>query len=169
MKRIIGILILTVMILSLLTSCGLDVPKPAIKSGEFDFTITYELDGEEHTVSGVYVCEYAGLGFALDAGFTRDWEGYVKDAAMEEPLNIKRIEDNATLELRYSFFPDYFMNDPYSASYHAPEPYLAIRYEDEDGIWFEFDADFIYEEYNARIVSYEYEEPIDNSFDIFNW
>ena len=69
MKRIVGILVICIMLLSLLTSCGLDVPKPAIKSGEFDFSITYEFGGETNTVSGVYACKYAGLGFALDGGF----------------------------------------------------------------------------------------------------
>lgn len=169
MKRIIGILVITVMLLSMLTGCGLDVPKPAIKSGEFDFSVTYEINGETKTVSGVYACEYTGLGFYLDGGFSREWEGHVTDASLEEPITIARPEDNATLELRLDFYPDYFMGDASSAKNHEPIPYLAVRYESEDGISFEDGADFIYEEYKARIISYDYEEPIENSFDIFNF
>lgn len=169
MKRIVGILVLTVILLSMLTSCGLDVPKPAIKSGEFDFSVTYEINGETKTVSGVYACEYTGLGFSLDGGFHREWEGHVTDASVEEPINIAVLDDNATLELRLGFYPDYFMDDETSAKFHVPEPYLAIRYEDEDGIWFEDDRDFIYNEYKARVISYDYEKPIENSFDVFNF
>jgi hypothetical protein len=61
------------------------------------------------------------------------------------------------------------MNDPTSANYHEPEPYFAIRYESEDGISFEDNADFIYEKYKAKIISFDYEEPVENSYDVFNF
>jgi hypothetical protein len=32
-----------------------------VKEGRFDFSLTYEVDGEVKTYTGVYVCEYDGV------------------------------------------------------------------------------------------------------------
>ena len=53
------------MLSALLAGCGLEVPRPEIKEGEFDFIVTYEYNGEIKTVSGVYVCEFSGISWAL--------------------------------------------------------------------------------------------------------
>ena len=34
------------------------IPKPEIKKGEFDFVLTYEVDGEIDTIEGTYVCKF---------------------------------------------------------------------------------------------------------------
>ena len=41
----------------MLTGCGPDVPLPEVKEGIFDFTVTYELNGEVKTVKNTYVCK----------------------------------------------------------------------------------------------------------------
>ena len=35
--------------------------KQEVKEGRFDFSLTYEVDGEVKTYTGVYVCEYDGV------------------------------------------------------------------------------------------------------------
>ena len=42
--------------------------KKTIKKAQFNFSVTYEIDGEEKIYSGIYVCEYDGiyLFFGLD-------------------------------------------------------------------------------------------------------
>ena len=169
MKRLLGALIVVIMLLTALTSCGLDVPKPEIKSAEFDFSVTYEIDGVQNTVSGVYVCEYKGLGWALDGGYYRDWDGYVKDNTVEEIIVLCQVEEFATLDLHLGFYPDYLMNDPSLYWDRTCAPYLSVCYDDEEGLSFDSDADRIYEQYNARIVSFYYEEPIKNSFSPTNF
>ena len=164
MRRIVGVMLLTLMLISVLTSCGFEVPKPAIKSAEFDFTVTYEIDGVEGTVSGVYVCEYKGLGWALDGGYYREWEGYVKDNTVEEVISLCKVGEYDTLELCLGFYPDYMMGDPDLYWDIKCEPYLCVRHLDDEGLGFNSDATDILEMYNARIISYDYGEPIENSF-----
>ena len=41
------------------------IQKPEIKVGEFDFQLTYEIDGEIKTIEGTYVCEFDGIDRSL--------------------------------------------------------------------------------------------------------
>lgn len=78
MKRICCVFSLILLLSFCFTSCEVE-PAPKIKEGRFNFSITYEEWGEAKTVSGVFVCEYAGRSFTLEGGdFTRDWEGSVE-------------------------------------------------------------------------------------------
>ena len=45
------------------------MPVPSVKEGRFNFSFTYEINGEEKTYSGVYVCKYdASYVSAFDRG-----------------------------------------------------------------------------------------------------
>ena len=57
MKKITSVILLLV-ISVILTSCGLLAPRPDIKEGKFNISVTYEHNGEVKTASAVYVCEY---------------------------------------------------------------------------------------------------------------
>ena len=81
-------LLVALMLSALLAGCGLEVPRPEIKEGEFSFTVTYEYNGEIKTVSGVYVCEFSGISWALDGGYHRAWNGYIKGGEPEEAVEI---------------------------------------------------------------------------------
>ena len=37
------------------------IEKPEIKVGEFDFSLTYEIDSEIKIIEGTYVCEFDGI------------------------------------------------------------------------------------------------------------
>lgn len=162
----IGILLLATMLVSMLTGCGLQVPRPEIKKGEFAFTVTYELHGEVKTVSDVYVCEYDGIGWTLDGGHYRVWRGYFK-SGIEESFEIDRIGDDV-LWLDLDFYPAYFMGDPDWEWRGAPEPDLSVGITDDEGFYFECDTEIIEETYGAKLIGCEYDEPIVNSFSIFN-
>ena len=169
MKKISVLLILILALSISLTSCGLDVPRPEIKNGEFDFSVTYEYGGEQSTVSGVYVCEYAGLSWHLDGGYNRDWNGCVKNGEVEEMLEIAKLDDGSELYLVLHLYPEYFMGESIDGLWDKPEPYLTIRACNEDGeVSFIDDADEVEELCGAKIIGYEYDEPIENSFSIFN-
>ena len=164
MKRKLCALLLILVLACILASCGLTVPRPEIKNGEFDFTVTYEFNGEFKTVSGVYVCEYDGIDWVLDGVSHRDWVGYIKDGTTDECIKLATTEDGGIVELNLHFNPGHFMGDSYYEDDEPFEPWITVRIEDEEGLSFENDADLIAELYGARIISYEYDEPIENTF-----
>ena len=168
MRKIFSVLLLTVMLVGMLTGCGSDVPQPEIKKAEFDFSVTYEFNGETKTVSGVYVCEYNGKSWAIDGGWSRDWKGYIKDGAEEDIIIIGTTKDGNLVELNLAMLPEYFMDD-FVVGYHdAPQPYISVRLVDDEGLTFLCEPDEVEAHCGAKIISYEYDEPIQNSFSILN-
>ena len=163
MKKVFCSLIALLLLLLSLTSCDLALPRPEIKSGEFDFSVTYEYGGETKTVSGVYVCEYAGVDWVLDGGFHREWRGYIKGGTTEQNIVLGTAEDGGVVELYLAFDPDHFMGDSYWEEDEPFVPILTVRLYDE-GLYFENDVVNIAETYGARVISYGYDEPIENTF-----
>ena len=162
MKRTLCAIILVLMLSAMLSGCGLSEPRPEIKTGEFNFSVTYEYLGEVNTVSGVYVCEYDGIGWVLDGGYYRKWSGYIKDETTEENIVLGTAEDGGIVELYLALDPDAFMGDGYLDD-EPFLPYLSVRIIDE-GLSFESDVVILEETYGARIISYEYDDPIENTF-----
>ena len=162
------ILILTVALVLTFTSCGLTVPRPEIKEGEFDLSVTYELNGEQKTLTAVYICEYDGVSWSIEGGdFSRDWADRTEGQYEGDDYSaiIGKTEDGGDICLFFGVYPEYFMGDS-TGDRGVPEPSLYIAYpEDEDGGMRHIgDAAVIEEEYGAKILSYKYEKPIDNSY-----
>lgn len=157
------------MLACMLTGCGLTVPKPEIKEAEFDFSVTYEFNGERITISGVYVCEYSGTAWALDGGYNREWNGYIKDGKTEDTFEIGTTDAGDRVELRLAFIPEYFMGDFVDdGNREVPKPYIAVILEDSEGIRILHEPAEVEEYCGAKIIGYEYDEPIENSFGITN-
>ena len=170
MKRKLFTLILALALMFTLASCGLTVPRPEIKSGEFKYSVTYEYNGEVNTISGIYVCEYAGLSWALDGGYSRDWSGYIKGADDNDHIELGTIDDGDVVILVLNFFPEYFMDDFNYDLYDVPAPYIMIKdYTEDGGIRFIHEVDLIEELCGAKIISYEYDSPIENTFTMFDF
>ena len=168
MKKIFSILLLAIALSLVLTSCGLDVPRPEIKTGEFNFSVIYEYGGETKTVTGVYVCEYEGIDWAIDSDFHRDWSGYIKDGKMDGIIKLGDAEDGGEVQLNLHFNPDHFMGDEFIEGEDPFEAWISVVFVDGEGVRIEHDADVVAELYGARIIDYEYDEPISNSFSLFN-
>lgn len=164
MKKLFGALIVVLLLSLCLTNCGLTVPRPQVKTGEFNFSVTYEYGGETQTISGVYVCEYNGIDWSLDGESHRDWIGYIKDGTTEECIKLATAENGGIVELNLHFTPGHFMGDPYYEGDEPFEPWITVRIEDDEGLFFENDANLIAENYGAKIIRYEYNEPIKNTF-----
>lgn len=162
-RRVLFAFISIIITIALLTSCVESTPQPEIKSGEFNFSVTYEYAGEIQTISGVYVCEYAGTSWALDGGFGRDWRGYIKGNTTEDNIVLGTAEDGGVVELYLAFDPDCFMGDSYMVDDQPFQPILSVRLVNE-GLYFENDPEILIETYGARIIGYEYDEPIENVF-----
>ena len=68
------------------------IPKPDIRESEFDFALTYEVDGERKKIEGTYVCKYKGVIKNID-GVARKWKGYIKDHDDFTDYEIKTTDE----------------------------------------------------------------------------
>ena len=164
MKKKLSLLLAVWILIGMLAGCGLSVPRPEIKKSEFAFSVTYELGGEVKTISGVYVCEYDGVSWSLEGGYRRAWKGYIKDGTTEEQIKLATASDGGIVELNLYFDPNYFMGDSYRKSDEPFMPQMSVRLEDKEGLTFKSNADLIAETYGVRVISYEYDDPIENTF-----
>ena len=146
-------------------------PVPSVKEGRFDFSVTYEVDGEIKTISSVYVCKYVESTMWLD-GWGITWDAYIEDKeiAMLPPdnnynLSIVETNDDGTIYLDLSLNERYFMSQP--AEGRVSMPYLYIQYNEraaeEKGTYGDEDAAVI-ESYGVKIIEYEYAAPIENIY-----
>lgn len=166
MKKLFCITLLIFLLVGTLAGCWLDVLDPEVEKGEFDFSVTYEINGETKTLSGQYVCEYNGMTFALDGGAHREWKEYIKDGELEieEPIIIGTTKDGVEVTLGLDFYPEYFMDDPVRSREDAPVPYLSVTVTTDEGFYFLQEPEEVEEYCGAKIISYKYDEPIENSF-----
>ena len=156
--------VLVVMLTTLFSGCLAKVPLPKIKEGRFDFSITCEIKGEEKTFSGVYVCKYNGAYKTL-VGEGIYWKGYVENDNNGGVIPIQTNEDGV-IYIDLHFVPEYFMNDPDAICYDVPAPTLYMVYHSDNPD----EASYATEEevvakYGVRIISYNYADPIENSFE----
>ena len=173
-RRIISAVALMLVTACLLTGCGVTVPRPKVKEAKFDFSVTYEMNGEMDTIRGALVCQYAGTSWTIDGGtFTRDWVGHVEgvEAGSGYKVQLSTTEDGGKIFLALGLSPAYFMGETYMLDFYTPEPGLFIEYSNEadDMATVTSDEEMIAEVYGIRIISYEYDEPIENSFSVFNF
>ena len=164
LKKFVAVVIL-VITTSLFSGCLAKLPVPEIKDGRFNFSFTYEMDGEIQTYSGVYVCKYDGV-YVSCVGKGREWSGYIEN--LEGSIDIPIITNSdGVIYVAFNFRPEYFMGDPEYADYEVGAPWLYILYNDDDPDVFSIDnedtLDFM-AVYGVRILSYYYDEPIENTF-----
>ena len=150
------------------TGVFLGVPKPEIKEGEFDFALTYEVDGEIKKIEGTYVCKFDGVSRNLD-GVGRKWIGYIKDHDDSIDYEIKKTDDG-TIKINLDISSQFFMSDPFyklsgNTDDPKPEPYIYITAGDpsiEDPANEMFFS--LYEGDDVKIISFEYDAPIENIY-----
>ena len=166
--KILAVAILLMMMSVVLTGCAIRMPIPSVEKAEFEFSITYEIEGEIKTYTGVYVCEFAGV-YKSFYGNNRIWNGYVKDVP-DGVYAIIALEtnDEGTIYVDLGFYPEYFMADPDYADYDVPTPSMYIIYHSDDPDVTNSDHDDVidfYERFGIRIVGYDYPEPIENEYE----
>ena len=153
--------------ISMIAFFGSDT-KPVIKEGEFDFKIVCEVDGEMKTIEGTYVCKFEKVKYFLD-GINRKWNGYIKGHENFTSYALKTT-DEGVIKVNLDICSEFFMSDPgYKANANTddpkPEPYLYITSGDES---VEDPANEIlfnlYEGDDVKIISFEYDAPIENKY-----
>ena len=163
-KLFICVLLVTILS-SLFSGCATILPIPEIKEGRFDFSVTCEINGEEKTFSGVYVCKYKGAYKTL-AGEGVDWEGYIENSDDNGIVPIQ-TNDDGVIYIDLCFVPEYFMGDPDAILYDVPAPALYIIYHSDnpDESSYENDPEILETTYGVKLISYTYADPIENTFE----
>ena len=168
MKKIITAVISVLVLVSMLASCGHTVPEPEIKEGKFDVSVTYEVNGEVETLDLVYVCEYDGVHWTLEGNRCRTWTGHFEGYEEGDAIEVYKTEDGDKIQLCFLIYAEYFMGEPDYVEYFYPDV-LVERVYFEDGVeMIDSNQELLAEEYGARVISVEYDEPIENSFGTFN-
>lgn len=160
MKKIFVSLIAVLLLSFFLTSCGLNVPRPEIKEGRFNITVTYEHSGEVKEASGVYVCKYDGVvWFNVNRDSFVNWEesfeGDIKEGGI---IPICSTNDGGEIFISLLLYPEYFMGDPDYAEY-TPLIRAELFYDDDQID----DADVI-AGYGVKLIDCKYDKPIENTY-----
>ena len=164
MRKSLCFLIASLLLSLCLTSCGLTMPRPEVQEGQFDVSVTYEVGGETKTLDLVYVCDYDGVKMSLEGTRYRAWNGHFEGYEDGDVIEILKTDDGSRIVLNISVYAEYFMGEPESTDFY-PEARIERIYF-EDGIeMIDYDEELITEEYGIRIISIDYDEPIENSFD----
>lgn len=164
MKKSICILIICLLLSLSLSSCGLTVPRPEVKEGEFDVSITYEVDGEVKTLDLVYACEYNGVAFTLEGTHHRDWNGNFVGYEDGDVIPVLETTDGGKVALCVLIYPEYFMGEPdYIDDFFPIVMTNYIYYENGEEMIID-DQELVFENYGVRVIDCKYSEPIENSF-----
>ena len=137
------------------------VREPVIKEHDFNYSVTYKLDGEVKTFNGVLKCSFDENGSGDEDPTLRYYTGeYTSNGeVLESQVITIGNKDGIKLYIVTSLDVDYLMGDPdiYEYENGHEDPYLEAINESGEGV------DFT-EKFDAEIISWEYPEPIENSF-----
>ena len=162
MKKSICVLIVLLLISLSLTSCGITLPHPEVKEGEFDVSITYEVNGEVKTLDLVYVCEYDRVAWTLEGTCYRAWNGNFVGYDDGDVIPVLETE-GGKVALCVLIYPEYFMGEPDYIDFSPIVLTNYIYYEDGNEMIID-DQELIAEEYGVKVIGCKYSEPIENSF-----
>lgn len=141
---------------------GYSVQKPKVAQQEFPFTITYSYQGKTETISDIYVVEYVRVAkyFGDDSVA---WYGYIQNHDRLESDFYRLADiDGQVFSINLNMEPGYLMGDPkYAGSvcqptgaYHSFDGTNDITVTDPTEL----------AQLGLSIISWEYPEPIENSF-----
>lgn len=136
--------------------------KPTVTEAEFPFSITYELDGETVTIEDVYVARYSDNSGYADTK-SRVYVGKIGNMSEDQTVYTLKEDENGRIELCTHFYAEYMMGDAAEYNYFDEEPFEpGIYYYDAEEIEYH-DAETLQAQ-GVKLISFEYPEPIENSF-----
>ncbi len=162
-KMKLPIIILVIGLILAVSSCFFTgiMKEPTIKEHEFDYSVTYRLDGEIKTYEGGFKCSFDGHD-GDDDPTLREYVGvHTKNGNILNSISFTIAQkDGVELSIVADLDAAYLMGDPDKYEYVSgnEEPYLEAV--DQEGYGVEV-SDF----FDAEIISWEYPEPIENSFE----
>lgn len=138
------------------------IKEPVIKEQDFEYSISYRIDGEEKTLDGIFKCSFVGNSLY---GLTnaREYTGVHVQNGVELYERAFTVAQKDGIELCVVIMLDeeYLMGDSSIENIEVAneDPYL-VAYNSE-GIEVEISDTF-----NAEIIGWDYPEPVDNSFKV---
>ena len=162
--RLYNLLILLLLFSLGMTSCAILTPQPAIKEGEFDVSVTYEVNGEIKTLNLVYICEYDGVKRTLEGTVYRAWNGHFDGYADGDVIEVLATDDGGKIALCFLIYPEYFMGEPDYTDDFYPHVLINYIYYENGEEMIDTNQELISKNYGVKIISCEYDTPIDNGF-----
>ena len=137
---------------------------PTVTKQDFDFSITYKLDGETKTINGVYGSRFTGFGANGVDPLCRYYEGtYTVEGETDGDRCFTISEkDGYTLYIVALLNDSYLFGDVENDSYESGHEEPTLEAEDKDGN--QYDETNLPDVFDAEIVSFEYPEPVENTF-----
>ena len=137
-------------------------PKPQITYGEFPFELIYEINNETVVVKDTVVCKYDGVGINEGVGKFRKWKYFLKNAGGTSLLLTEDEERRIYCSVGDA---EYYMNDEQNPTGRPLEPHLfEIKKTTSTLDYDSLKPIEIMEHYNIKIISWNFSEPIENSF-----
>jgi len=163
-------------------------PKPEITYGEFDFKLVYEIDGEIQTIEDTIICEFDGFNIDEVNGKTRRWKEEFKNEQGNElyAFRVEQIDNPEFNEYKNGRKPDYnqivlknidhykvllsvadaeyFLGEPDDKTPGPVEPSIQVY---DKSICYYKDpkqSEEFLEPHNFKVISWECDEPIKNTF-----
>ena len=136
---------------------------PTVTEQDFQYSVTYKLNGKTETLDGVYRVRFDGARPGENS-IIRDYTGeYLTNTSEYHPAAYTIAEkDGLELCVITVFSNRYLMgdakNDPAATWMYTP--YLAVI--DQEGM--EYEDEEMLGKFNAELISYELPEPVENSF-----
>ena len=161
-KMKLPVIILVIGLILAVASClftGI-MKEPTIKEHAFDYSVTYRVDGEVKTHKGSYQCSFIGHD-GHDDPTLRLYDGVhkVDGNVSESSWFTVAQKDGAELSLIINLDADYLMGDPDKYEYVSGNEDPCLEATDAEGYPVEAS-----EVFGAEIISWEYPEPLENSF-----
>ena len=156
------IIIIAVGLILAIASCFFTgiVKEPTIKEHEFDYSVTYRIGSETKTYEGTFRCSFVGHD-GDDDPTLRLYDGvHTKDGNELGALWLTVAQkDDVELLMAVGLDAAYLMGDPdkYEYVHGNDDPYFEAI--DAEGYSVE-----VSEKFDAEIISWEYPEPIENTF-----
>ena len=137
---------------------------PTVTNKDFDFSITYKLDGETKTLNGVYSSRFTGFGANGVDPLCRYYEGTYKVEGEDDGDRCFTIDEKDGYKLYIvALLNDcYLMGDEENESYDSYIEGPTLEAEDKDGN--QYGESELPDVFDAEIVSFEYPTPIENTF-----
>lgn len=139
---------------------------PTVTEHDFHYSVTYQLNGETKTLEGIYRCRLDAQNENTGPGDRYYTGEYIVNgqSSFSHSYTIAQ-KDGAELYIVTTFNECYLMGDITDTDY---DPFLEDPYLDavnKDG--YPYDGTDMPSEFTAEIISWEYPEPIKNTF-VFN-
>jgi hypothetical protein len=141
---------------------GYSVQKPKVARQEFPFTITYSYQRKTETISDVYVGEYVRRAKYLEDD-SLAWRGYIQNHNRLES-DFYRIgeHDGQAFSINLNMIPEYLMGDPEYADSVCQPAGVCHSFDGTNDITVTDPEELA--QLGLSIVSWEYPEPIENTF-----